>query len=238
MCKHREEALMRVRDVMTRDVVTASLDTPVSNAINLLADHGVAALPVIADDHLVGIISEADVLRHEVPREKGSADELLSDVGDMTYADLGAEAEASGEVVADVMTTPVVTVSESADTADVARLMLDYEVRSVPVVERDRVTGIVSRRDLIRTLVKDDRQMAEEIRRRLRDYSGEPDRWTVEVNGEAATIVGEFDDANERRVVELLAHTVLGVQTVRTVETNPQSSPDTERVGQSDTRAG
>lgn len=228
---------MRVRDVMTRDVVTVSLDTPVSNAINLLAGHGIAALPVIADDHLVGMISEADVLRHQVPRD-GNADELLSDVGDMTYADIEVQTKASAEVVADVMTTPVVTVPESADTADVAGLMLDYEVRSVPVVERDRVTGIVSRRDLIRTLVKDNRQMAEEIRRRLRDYSGDPDRWRVEVGGEAATITGEFDDANERRVVELLARTVQGVQTVRTVETNPRSSPDTERVGHSDTWAG
>ena len=201
---------MRVRDVMTRQVVTADLDMTVSSAAGLLAQHNISAMPVIGDDHLVGMVSEGDLLRHEIPRARRRGGSLRQPWSERQRERLG-----EPETVADVMTTPVVSVSESTDTADVASLMLDYEVRSVPVVDGGRVTGIVSRRDLIQMLSSDDDVIAEEIQNRLRDYAGEGDRWTVAVTKGVATIYGYFDDENERRVVELLARTVPGVHAVR-----------------------
>lgn len=201
---------MRVRDVMTRQVVTADLDMPVSSAASLLAQHNISAMPVIGDDHLVGMVSEADLIREQIPRpQRGGG--LFGGPGERQRD----RSTTEPQTVADVMTTPVVSVSESADTSDVAGMMLDYEVRSVPVVRDGRVTGIVSRRDLIQMLSSDDELITEEIQKRLRDYAGEPDRWTVAVVRGQSTIYGYFDDENERRVVELLARTVPGVRTVR-----------------------
>ena len=201
---------MRVRDVMTRQVVTADLDMPVSSAASLLAQHNISAMPVIGDDHLVGMVSEADLLRREIPRARSRGGSLRQPRSERQRERLG-----EPETVADVMTTPVVSVSESTDTADVASLMLDYEVRSVPVVDGGRVTGIVSRGDLIKMLSSHDEVITEEIQNRLRDYAGKEDRWTVAVTKGVATIYGYFDDENERRVVELLARTVPAVHSVR-----------------------
>lgn len=211
---------MRVREVMTKLVVAVDLDTPVQTAAGLLARHNITAMPVIGDGRLVGMVSESDLLRTELQREAHGGG-----VGQRPHW----EEPDVGMAVADVMTTPVISVSEATDTADVASMMIDYDVRSVPVVDDGQVVGIVSRRDLIRTLVRDDALMSEEIARRLTDYSGEPDRWRVEVVGGEATIHGGYGDANDRRVVRLLAGTVPGVRNVRFGQNGrPQSGPDGE----------
>lgn len=214
---------MRVRDVMTRDVVTVGIDTPVPTAVSLLAKHDVTALPVIGDGRLIGMVGESDLLRHEIPHEgyegyQGGFDRLAR----------GARTDAM--TVADVMTTPVVAVPETADTGHVAGLMLDYDVRSVPVVRDNQVTGIVSRRDLIRILVHDDDRIAEEVRRRLRDYSGDQAEWTVTVAEGNVAVDGQLDDPNDRRVVELLARTVPGVRSVQTGPTDPTIDPTIDAV--------
>lgn len=198
---------MHVRDVMTRDVVTVDLETPVSVAVSLLARHSFTALPVMGEDRLVGMVSESDLLRHELPPDRHDG---------RFGGTIHEEEMVEPETVADVMTTPVVAVPEKTDTGEVASLMLDYDVRSVPVVEAGQVTGIVSRRDLIRMLVRDDEGIAREVRRRLDDYSGERDRWAVTVTEGEVTVHGSFEGDSERRVVEILVRTVPGVRIVRT----------------------
>ncbi|HEX5494367.1 MAG TPA: CBS domain-containing protein [Mycobacteriales bacterium] len=199
---------MRVREVMTEEVITVDVDTPVSTAVSLLAKHDVTTLPVIGDGRLVGVVGESDLLRHEIPHQG-------SEGYDGGFERLADGAQVDSQTVADVMTTPVVAVPDDADTGHVAGLMLDYDVRSVPVVDGTRVTGIISRRDLIRMLVHDDDRVAEEVRRRLRDYSGDQGHWTVQVAEGIVTVDGDLAYPNERRVVELLTRTVPGARSVR-----------------------
>jgi CBS domain-containing protein len=198
---------VKVRDIMTTPVVTVELATPVAEAATLLAKHRITAMPVVDDDRLVGMVSEADMLR-DLPAHDPRA---------YVSPERAARRRTEPPVTVDeVMTTPVVAVSPSSDTSDVAGLMLDYDVRSIPVVEGGRVVGIVSRRDLIRLLVQDDELIASDVRRRLDEYSGRPDQWDVTVSEGRVTIEGDFDDENERRVVNVLASTVPGVREVHT----------------------
>jgi CBS domain-containing protein len=162
---------------MTSDVVTVAPDVPTRHAAELLAAHGFAALPVVAPDgRLLGIVTEADVLRQRMPPTASLAS------GDKT-APTGL-----GLLVREVMTDEVRSVEGSTHVSDLACLFVDHHLRSLPVVERDRLVGIVSRRDLLRTLVRPAPEISEDIVRLLEAYTGAADCWEVEVIDGVATV--------------------------------------------------
>jgi CBS domain-containing protein len=188
---------MKARELMSRPVITVRPETPTGEAAALLGKHQITALPVLdADSHLVGMISEGDLLRNQIPHdEQTELREHQSRVGAL-------------------MTSPAVRVAESDDISDVAELMLNSNVHSVPVIDADEVVGIISRRDLVRTLVRTDDALAAEVRTRLDAYGGRPGRWDVDVQDGAVIINGDFDDHVEEQVARALARTVPGVRTV------------------------
>lgn len=189
---------MRARDVMSRPVVSVDTETTVREAITILTERGFAAVPVIDDvGHVVGIFSESDALR--------------------------ADTTATGreEPVTTAMVTPVEVVAPTADVGTIAERMLARRLRCVPVVAEGILIGVVSRRDLLRVLVRDDDVIKGNLRRLLDDYAGSRRRWAVTVTGGDVTVSGDFADPAEKAVVAALARTVGGVSTVELVEETP-----------------
>ncbi|MFG1643551.1 HPP family protein [Amycolatopsis sp. NPDC049252] len=181
---------MKAQDIMTRPVVRVGPGTPVREAIVLLTEHCVAALPVVGtDDAVLGMFTEADALRSGVAG-KGPEPDLL---------------------VCSAMTVPAETVGLDTDVSEIARRMLGDRLRSIPVVDDGVLVGIVSRRDMLTPLVRQDDSIASHLNALLTDYSGHRDRWTISVTGGMVTIRGAFSDEAERRVVTALAKTVHGV---------------------------
>jgi CBS domain-containing protein len=169
---------MQARDAMTRDVTTIAPDGLVKRAAELMAGKGFTALPVVdAAGTLVGMVSESDVLRNRLPPDPRL--HLLRD-GTGTPS-------VPGVFVRNVMTSPVRSVEASADVADVARMFVDQHLRSVPVLEDGRTVGIVSRRDLLRTLARPDADIRADLLRLVEDYTGESGCWDVDVSEGAAT---------------------------------------------------
>ncbi|MGH3738742.1 MAG: CBS domain-containing protein [Micromonosporaceae bacterium] len=130
----------------------------------------------------------------------------------MTYS---ARQNRRPHVVADVMTSPVATAAPDADVAELTARMAARGIRSVPILENDEVIGIVSRRDLLRTMVRTDAMVSHDVQYRLDEYAGGGHRWTATVTDGVAEVRGEFDDDTERRVVYLLSRTVPGVVDVK-----------------------
>ena len=124
-------------------------------------------------------------------------------------------------MVAEAMSPHPLTTWPGADLADIAATMLQHDVRSLPVVSDGTVTGIVSRRDILRAMVRTDDALAAEIQHRLAEYAGTRPGWTVTVTAGAATIEGPFADDNEQTVVTVLARSVPGVIAVNA--TQPRS---------------
>jgi CBS domain-containing protein len=195
---------MRTRDVMTTDVVVVSPDTGARDAARLLAERGFTALPVVdTAGTFVGVVSEAELLRDRLPQDPRW----------LVHGEPPVPRHAPGDVVAQVMTKPTVTVTPNTDLAEVADLMLEHGVRSVPVVREGRLVGIVTRRDMLRSISRADWIIEAEIRHRL-GVLGSVHRWQVEVRGGRVSIVDEMGDPVDRHVAEVLARAVAGVTDV------------------------
>ncbi len=135
---------MLARDVMSSPVITLRPDTPVYAAAALLISHGFTAAPVVtAEGDVAGIATEADLLRGRVD---------------------GAHPE---RTVGALMDSSPLVVAPDDDLADVVTLMLDREVRTVPVVDSGRLVGIVTHRDVLRCVARRELTPAEVWRRRM-----------------------------------------------------------------------
>lgn len=193
---------MRARDIMTSPVITVTPDTTIKQAAGLLATRGFTAVPVVDDDdRLVGIVTEADLVRNRIPR-------------DPRAHILPGYQQATGPVtttVGEVMTTPVTGMGPGTDVAVLATALLDAGQRSMPIVDGSRVVGIVTRRDIVATVARDDATVADDVRHRLELYGGGPGRWRVECHEGVVTIGDRFDDETDRHVVSVLAEAVPGV---------------------------
>jgi CBS domain-containing protein len=198
---------------MTRDVVTVGPETSAKYAAEVMAERGYAALPVLdVDNQLAGIVSEVDVLRDRLPRDPRSH--------------LRRDADSSATVLAllvrGVMTEDVRTVESTADVADIARLFADEHLRSVPVLEHGRLVGIVSRRDLLRTLVRPDAEIRSDLLHLVEGYTGDLGCWDVDVTEGVATIrrtrgAPGVSREVEEKALRALSLTVGGVVAIRVV---------------------
>lgn len=224
---------MQARDVMTREVVTVGPHTSAKYAGELMTEHGFAALPVVdGDGRLVGIVAEADVLRDRIPE-------------DPRLHALRHAGQNEGELpllVHGVMTTAVRAVEPSADVADLARLLVEGHLRSVPVVEDGVVVGIVSRRDVLRTLVRPDADIRSDVLRLVEGYSGDLGCWNVQVTEGVTTVrrtrgAPEVSRAVEEFALQRLVTTVPGVIDVHVVPAVPAPTSPAERTAHADTTA-
>ncbi len=146
---------MKAREVMTREVVAVTPDTPVGEVAKLLRDHGISAVPVVAEAGMpVGMVSEGDLIgRNDADREARREWwlDLLAE-GEALNPDFLASLKPAQRCARDVMTAPVITIGEDTDLGDVARLLTDYRIKRVPVLRDGRMVGIVSRADVLRAV--------------------------------------------------------------------------------------
>ncbi|MBR0652527.1 CBS domain-containing protein [Roseomonas terrae] len=214
---------------MTPDVVTVPPDTPVMAMARLLADRGISAVPVVdAAGAVLGIVTEADLISRLAGEEDKPASWFAS-----LFADPARQAErfarTHGVTAADLMTEKVVSVTPDATAAHVAHLMEEQKVRRVVVVDGGKLTGIVSRADLLRALVAPvhvDAELSDERIRRALLAAMKSQPWTdtfytmVEVHDGVATFHGFRRSDSVQKALRVLAENTPGVKGVKD-ETQP-----------------
>jgi len=144
------------RDIMTPDPISVSRDLSVTEAAKIMVDQRIGALPVVEEGKLVGLVTEDDLIMQDVKVEFPTYIHLLD--GFIMYPPATARFEselkkAVGATVADVMTADAVTVQADTPVGDIATLMVEQEVDRVPVLEGERLVGIVSKSDIVRSLI-------------------------------------------------------------------------------------
>ena len=192
---------MLVREVMTSPAVTVLQSTTVKDAIELLERYSITAMPVVdTNGRLVGMVSEADVIREMVVPDQRAHELPVRPSG-----------PATGARVADVMSNHPLTVTGDTELATAAELMTSTVVKSLPVVDREEVVGVISRRDIIRLLSREDPRIEAEIDELLRQAGKD---WLVDVTDGIAVVDGPADE-RERELARVLVCTVPGVVGVR-----------------------
>ena len=121
---------MQIKNLMSEDLITVDKDQNLSDALKLLRKHNVSRLPVTNNKELVGIISERDI---------------ANKLGSSKYESM----PASRLHISSVMVKDVFTVPQSMQLEDVAKLMLENGIGSVPVMDDEKMVGIVSKADFV-----------------------------------------------------------------------------------------
>lgn len=136
---------------MTFGAASIRADAPVEEAARVMLQHRISGLPVVDNNgDLIGMVTEGDLLRREASAPRPRWLELL----------LGSVKPEEGPrlahpaTLAEVMTRPVVTVSEDTRVQEVADILQRHRIKRVPVVRGGKLTGIVSRADLLRGLAR------------------------------------------------------------------------------------
>ncbi|MDN5294773.1 MAG: hypothetical protein PWP01_283 [Methanosarcinales archaeon] len=118
---------LRVKDIMTREVVVADVGTRLPEVGRLLIEHDIGSVVVVEDDKPVGIVTDRDLARKVVANNK-KPDELT---------------------LREVMTAPLITIHPDATVLEAIDNMLKEKVRKLPVVEDGRLVGIITERDVL-----------------------------------------------------------------------------------------
>jgi CBS domain-containing protein len=146
---------MQAGQLMTRDVVSVSPDTPTHEIARLLLEHRISAVPVVdATGLAVGMVSEGDLVGRGEQERKARRDwwlALLAE-GSELHPDFLGSLRQPERMARDVMSAPVVRVTETTEASEIAAILAQYRIKRVPVVRDGKVVGIVSRADLLRAM--------------------------------------------------------------------------------------
>lgn len=200
---------LTVSDVMTTPVLTARPAMPVKELARVLTEQRVSALPVLdADDHVIGMVSERDLVSKQAqplprPRRWWRTRRVRQEIR-----------RAEADTVGHLMTRPPVTVGPAAGLAEAARRMTEHELKHLPVVDDGgALVGIVSRADLIRAYLRTD----EQIRTAVLDDVFLHLLWTdatqvqVSVAEGIVTIEGTVEQRSTAEIAERLVRRLDGV---------------------------
>ncbi|MEU2297448.1 CBS domain-containing protein [Streptomyces antibioticus] len=199
----------KVSDLMSTSVVRVRRDTGFKEIAKLLAEYGITAVPVVDDEeHVVGVVSEADLLRKEAA---GVDPAGLLPVLRPRPAD---RAKAEATIAQGLMNSPAVTARPEWTAVEAAQVMERHHVKRLPVVdEAGRLVGLVSRADLLRVFLRGDSAIREEISGEvlLRTLGVEPDAVTVHVVDGRVTLRGTVERKSLVPVTVRLCQGVDGV---------------------------
>jgi CBS domain-containing protein len=201
---------MHVESLMSRDVVTVAPETPLKEVAALLSRHRISGVPVCdADQRVLGVVSEADILRKEEGRAPSTTG-LLSWLFERDDESLD---KVSARTAGEAMTSPAITIEPGRPVSEAARLMLERQVNRLPVVLEGKLLGIVTRADLVRAFNRPDEEILREISEDvlLRTLWISPDRVTISVEGGEVSLAGEMENRTQAELAVAYVSRVPGV---------------------------
>jgi CBS domain-containing protein len=204
---------MKVRELMTTEVVSVTPETPLRKAAAVLAESKISGMPVVdAADNVVGVLSEGDI----VVRAGGSEKSKHGLLGWLLDPDLGLEEKMTAENVGDAMSAPAVVIAPTRPVYEAARLMVHENVNRLPVVEGDALVGILTRADVVRAFSRSDEELADEIENEVlrRTFWLEPGRVSVTVDDGHVRLAGEVETEADAEVLPALVARIPGVVAV------------------------
>jgi CBS domain-containing protein len=202
---------MKVRELMTTDVLTIGPEAPLKDLAKLLVEHGISGVPVCdVERHVVGVVSEGDILC------KGLGDDRRARMLSWLVDDAIPPEKARATVVREAMTAPALTISPVRSVDEAARLMTEHGVNRLPVVDDGELVGIVTRADLVRAFTRGDDEIAREIELELleRTFWVDPGAVRVTVTAGQVQLAGRMQTRSDAELLTRLVARVSGVVSV------------------------
>ena len=211
---------MKAADIMVTRVFTVQPDASVKAIAELLLAKQISALPVIDDENnLLGIISEADLIhRVEIGTERPYSwwVEFLTGKEALAQDYIKAHARRA----ADVMTRNVITVTADTRLQEIVRLLEKHGIKRVPVVDKGKLVGIVSRANLVQALLRAEQAMQPETEipsdaiPRLRSEPWWPGNVNVVIDNGAVELWGIVESQVQKDAIRVALETLPGVRTI------------------------
>ena len=147
--------MLQARDIMTKEVITVSPETTVLDLAQLLADHKINGAPVVdSQGRLVGVVTQNNLIDRA---KKFELPHVISILDAHFYLERPSTFKKNleklmGNLVADIMTAPPVTISEDVEVDEIATIMARRRIHTLPVLQGDKIIGIIGKIDIIRAL--------------------------------------------------------------------------------------
>jgi len=217
----------RVADVMTTKAVAVRANASFKEIAERLREHCVSAVPVIDnDDKVIGVVSEADLLPKEALEAGYEGHRGLSGLRHRAEQE-----KARGVTAADLMSWPPLTVGRFDLVSHAAHLMYDHRVTCLPVVDRERLVGVISRADVLSVFGRADADIRREIVEKimLQEFLTDPAQFTVTVRDGVVTLIGRPETAEMGRDIVATVRHMEGVVAVRDEFAYPPTASGTWR---------
>jgi CBS domain-containing protein len=205
---------MRVQDVMTEHVLSVAPETPIKDVAKLLTGNRISGLPVCdADGRVVGVVSEADIVRCELGAPEAKRPGFLARLTSREDGELHTACRTAG----DAMTSPALTIAPGAAVSQAAKLIVERQVNRLPVVLADRLVGIVTRADLVRAFDRPDEEIEREVADDvlLRTMWTDPDEVQIDVANGEVELSGEVETHSQADLIVRYVSRIPGVVDVR-----------------------
>ena len=217
---------MKARDIMTTKVISVGTGDVVEDIVSLLLEKHLSAVPVVnTDGHVVGMVSEGDLMhRPELGTDK-SPSRLLA-LFESFETKAKNYVKTHGMNAREVMSHPAVTASPDAELSDVVSIMDRKNVKRLPIVDGGALVGLVSRSDLLRALSVRQKQAIDapsESDTEIRDHlmtEFRSEAWAsvpllnVDVVDGTVHIWGVIDNEEQREAMHIAAKRIPGVKDV------------------------
>jgi CBS domain-containing protein len=148
--------MLTARDIMTREVITITDESTVKELARILSIHQISGVPVIDDKgKLVGVVTESDLIYQTKKVHIPTVITILDSVFYLENPDkMGDEMKKmAGTKVKDILTSAPITVTEETPLDEIATIMAEKNVHTLPVVDKDTLVGVIGKKDIIRTLI-------------------------------------------------------------------------------------
>lgn len=211
----------KIGSVMTTEVVRVGYGTPFKDVARLLAQNRISGLPVVdADEKVIGVISETDLLVRQAEAPDPYRPPRRFRLPQLPRLRLGARTnrtKAGARTAGQLMSQPAITVSADDTIAEAARTMARHKVERLPVVdEKDRLVGIVTRRDLLQVFLRPDDQIRREVVEEVlvRTMWLSPQTISISVQDGVVTLDGQLERRSEIPIAVHMTREVDGVVAV------------------------
>lgn len=148
--------MQKAQDIMTKNVITVTPETTVTELALLLSSHNIGGVPVLdSSGNLLGVVTESDLIDQ---KKKIHIPTVITILDSVFYLESPDKMEKemkkiAGSTVGDIYTKDPRTVNEDTFIDEIATLMAEKNVHTLPVMRGDRLVGVIGKRDIIKTLI-------------------------------------------------------------------------------------